>query len=82
VAAAVVGGQDRLEVERLALMSFPGVCGHDDEAGRCVAQAPIEHWRISIEIEEERCDFFLKSIQVEWIGGSDDARDLFSGRPE
>ena len=52
VAVSVVGGQNRLEVERLALTRFPNLRGHDDEARRRVAETAAENRRVAIEIEE------------------------------
>jgi hypothetical protein len=52
VAVAVVGGQDRLEVERLALMLLPDLSGHDDEARRRVAKTAVENRRLAVEIKE------------------------------
>src|ERR1700735_4113741 len=80
VAVAVVGGEDGFEVQRLAFMLLPNLCGHDDEAGGRVAGAAVERGRVSIEVEQERRDFFLESVKIERVGGRDDARDLFGRR--
>jgi len=79
VAVAVVGGEDRLEVEGLALVLLPDLGGHDDEAGWRVAETALQNGSVAIEIKQQRRDFFLKSVQEERVGGRDDAGDFFGG---
>ena len=78
----MVGGEDGLEVEGLALVLLPDLGGHDDEAGWRVAEAALQNGGVAIEIKQQRRYFFLKSIQVERVGGRDDAGDFFGGGPK
>jgi len=72
----VVRGEDGFEVQRLAFVLLPDFGGQDDEAGRRVTEAAVEHGRLPIEVEQERRDFFLESVKIEGVGGGYDARDL------
>jgi|SRR5208282_1076 len=81
-AVAVVGSEDGFEVQRVALMGLPDVGGHYDEAGGSVAETALENGCVAIEIEQQRRDLFLKSVNVERVGGRDDAGDFFGGGPE
>ena len=78
----MVGSEDGFEVEGVALMGLPYAGGHDDEAGGSVAETALENGRVAIEIEQQRRDLFLKSVNVERVGGCDDAGDFFGGGPK
>src|SRR5208282_2089330 len=81
-AVAVVGSEDRFEIEGVALTGSPNVGRHDDEAGGRVAETPLQHGCVAIEIKEQRRDFFLKSVEIKGVGGHNDAGDFFGGRPK